>query len=136
MISVSFIVPGEPRAWARARRKGGQSFTDSRTRAYKQAVAAAARSAGVPHLGGPVRLACTAYLTPPRAITKARRAAIEAGTDLPTKKPDGDNFYKAVADALNGIAYADDSQITDGSMAKRWAVHGPPRMAVTVGQAQ
>jgi Holliday junction resolvase RusA-like endonuclease len=34
-----------------------------------------------------------------------------AGTERPTKKPDIDNIEKIIFDALNGIAYNDDSQI-------------------------
>ena len=33
------------------------------------------------------------------------------GRELPLKKPDMDNIVKVVADALNGAAYHDDTQI-------------------------
>ena len=33
------------------------------------------------------------------------------GKELPLKKPDMDNIVKVVADALNGVAYHDDTQI-------------------------
>ena len=33
------------------------------------------------------------------------------GRELPLKKPDVDNIVKVVADALNGVAYHDDTQI-------------------------
>ena len=33
------------------------------------------------------------------------------GKELPLKKPDIDNIVKVVADALNGVAYHDDTQI-------------------------
>lgn len=39
----------------------------------------------------------------------------------PTKKPDCDNIAKVVLDALNGIAFPDDSQITCLLVVKRYA---------------
>ena len=33
------------------------------------------------------------------------------GDILPTKKPDSDNIIKIILDALNGVAYWDDSQV-------------------------
>ena len=36
-------------------------------------------------------------------------------------RPDADNLVKLVADALNGIAYGDDSQIVEAHVYKRWA---------------
>ena len=33
------------------------------------------------------------------------------GRLFPTKKPDADNIIKVILDALNGLAYRDDSQI-------------------------
>lgn len=35
-------------------------------------------------------------------------------------KPDCDNIAKAVLDALNGVAYHDDAQVTRVSIEKRW----------------
>ena len=35
-----------------------------------------------------------------------------------TMRPDGDNDLKAVLDALNGVAYADDAQVTLGTVEK------------------
>jgi Holliday junction resolvase RusA-like endonuclease len=40
---------------------------------------------------------------------------------MPEPKPDFDNIAKLVSDALNGIAYKDDSQICYGVVQKRWA---------------
>ena len=40
----------------------------------------------------------------------------------PTVKPDLDNIAKIVADALNGLAYRDDSCIVDLVVRKRYGV--------------
>ena len=49
----------------------------------------------------------------------------------PTKKPDIDNIVKVVADALNGIAYADDKQIVSLVVEKYYSVR--PRVEIGVG---
>ena len=36
-------------------------------------------------------------------------------------KPDIDNLAKSTMDAINGVAYTDDAQVTCGSFSKRWA---------------
>lgn len=43
------------------------------------------------------------------------------GEILPTKKPDSDNIIKIILDALNGIAYHDDSQICSIHFEKKYA---------------
>lgn len=48
----------------------------------------------------------------------------------PTKKPDCDNIAKICLDALNGIAYHDDSQITKLVVYKRYAEQ--PKVVITL----
>lgn len=43
------------------------------------------------------------------------------GRELPLKKPDIDNIVKVVADALNGVAYHDDTQIAMVIAAKTYS---------------
>lgn len=51
-----------------------------------------------------------------------RKGETEAkGGEEMTSRPDIDNLYKAVTDALNGIVYRDDSQITRAIMRKQYA---------------
>ena len=40
---------------------------------------------------------------------------------LPWKKPDGDKLLRAVLDALTGIVYRDDAQVTDIHVRKRFS---------------
>jgi len=48
------------------------------------------------------------------------------------RRPDGDNIAKTVKDALNGIAYHDDGQVSDLIVRKRWCPRGDERLVVTV----
>ena len=53
-----------------------------------------------------------------------------AGKIKPTKKPDCDNIAKIMLDALNGIAFPDDSQITCLLVMKFYSDH--PRVELTL----
>lgn len=48
----------------------------------------------------------------------------------PTTKPDTDNIAKIILDALNGIAYHDDSQVVDLRVCKRYAEQ--PKVVVRI----
>ena len=48
------------------------------------------------------------------------------------RRPDGDNIAKTVKDALNGIAYHDDGQVSDLVVRKRWCARGDERLVITV----
>ncbi len=61
--------------------------------------------------GKPVTLRIVARFLPPKSTSKKRTALMLDGKELPLKKPDIDNIVKVVADALNGVAYHDDTQI-------------------------
>ena len=94
--AIRFAVDGVPIPKARARRgAGGRWYTPQATRAYEEAVGVAARAAGVcqPYEGA-VRLLIDLWL-PDR------------------RRRDVDNCAKSICDALNGIAYEDDSQIVE-----------------------
>ena len=61
--------------------------------------------------GTPVTLRIVARFEPPKSASKKRQQQMLSGEIPPLKKPDIDNIVKVVADALNGAAYHDDTQI-------------------------
>jgi Holliday junction resolvase RusA-like endonuclease len=134
-LELRFTVPGEPRGKGRPRFhiRGGRpgTHTDDRTVNYESLVRLAAHKAGATPFEGPVKMFITAYFSMPKTITRKRMAAIVAGADLPTKKPDSDNIAKIVCDALNKFAYADDAQAADCFVMKRWT-SGTPRTEIVV----
>lgn len=60
------------------------------------------------------------YFSIPKSYSKGKRLAAECNLIRPTKKPDIDNVVKSVLDALNGVAYKDDTQVTELSVRKWW----------------
>lgn len=110
-----FTVYGKPQPKQRPRfnRKTGTAYTPKETHAYETAV----RYYFLTAYRRPIKMetaltvSIDAYFEPPKATAKAVREKMYAGKIRPAKKPDADNIIKAICDALNGVAYIDDSQI-------------------------
>ncbi len=77
-----------------------------------------------------LRAEIKAYFAIPKSASKTKRDMMLKGQINPTKKPDTDNIAKAILDALNGIAYYDDSQIVDLTLYKRYS--DSPRAEVCI----
>ena len=97
-------------------------FTPKTTEAYEKEIRAAwIRNNGNKPEEGPLRVRIYFGLPIPKSATKANRALMVLRKVFPTKRPDLDNLCKAVLDALNGVAYQDDSQIVTMATRKNYA---------------
>ena len=56
------------------------------------------------------------------------------GELMPAKKPDIDNIAKAVLDALNSVAYRDDTQIVDLQIRKQYSEK--PRLEICMEELE
>lgn len=72
----------------------------------------------------------TALFDIPKAFSKVKTQRALRGEIRPVKKPDSDNIAKVVCDALNGIAYKDDTQIVELIVIKTYALR--PAVIVTI----
>lgn len=104
------------RGKARARTGGGHQYTPAQTRSDMQAIAAAYREAcdrwlpqGAP-IKAPKGVPVTLRIMCQRELPRSRPKKVEWEFD--TTKPDVDNISKLVMDALNGVAWHDDAQVT------------------------
>lgn len=61
----------------------------------------------------PIKITAKFYRSIPVSASKKKRKLMERGEILPTTKPDVDNYFKGLSDALNGLIYEDDNQITE-----------------------
>lgn len=120
MKSVSYFVHGRPigQARARATNKGGfariHSDPESGSARQEHIAAFNAATRGVisaPH-EGPVTCEITLFHQVPQKWWSGKNC---------TRKPDVDNVAKLVLDALNAVAYRDDSQVNDLVVSKGWA---------------
>jgi Holliday junction resolvase RusA-like endonuclease len=124
---VNFTVYGEPVAKARPRfTRQGRTYTPKKTHDYESEVAMMAKAAigASPPLETPVAVHVYVTFPVPQSYSKKRRDACLNGSELHTKKPDLDNVVKSITDGMNGVIYADDSQIVSIHAKKVWGVQG------------
>ncbi len=115
MTHVEFTVPGRAVPKARPRvGRGGHVYTPAKTVAWEETVAWAARTQIREPLEGDIGIEMWFFFADRR-------------------RRDWDNIAKAVCDALNGVAYTDDSQITDAIVRKRMCGSGRERVEIVVG---
>jgi Holliday junction resolvase RusA-like endonuclease len=129
---IRFIVPGAPIGKGRPRfsRATGRAYTPAQTHSYEAQIkqfAVVALNGGEP-LDGPVALHIEAWFATPASWSKRKRLE----TVLHTSKPDADNIGKLVGDALNGLAWRDDSQVSDLIVRKRYTDNGSACLKVSV----
>lgn len=123
MSRISFTIPGEPTGKARPRITSHGTYTPKKTKDYERKVVCAYLAAGepLPNELGRVWVDIAAYFSIPKSASKAQKEHMRKMEIEPLKKPDADNIAKAVCDALNGIAYKDDAQITRLAVSKHYA---------------
>lgn len=81
-----------------------------------------------------LRVNIEAYFPIPKSTTKRKREQMQNRELMHTKKPDADNVAKAICDALNGIAYTDDSQVCILTVCKYYSDY--PRAEVTIQEVK
>lgn len=125
---VKLNIPGTPQGKARPRVVRGHAFTPERTRVCEDEIrlafkrAAVSRHWNIPLIRRPdqIEVTITAFMPIPRSWTKAKQAAALDGQHPHTSRPDADNLAKTVLDALNRLAWEDDSQIVRLIVEKRF----------------
>lgn len=131
---IVFEMWGKPQGKARARtfynhRLGrSQSVTPTNTVLYENYIKEcykATESSEFWFDKEPLAMKIVALFEIPKSFTKKQRADIENGLLYPTKKPDADNIAKVVCDALNDVAYKDDTQIIDLHILKFYTTQRP-----------
>ena len=116
-MEVKFIVPGNPKGKQRPRlsKIRGQNviYTPKQTTQYEKLVRASytAVSKIFFNKDTPLEISIIALFSIPKSMGKKLKNSMLTGDILPTKKPDSDNIIKIILDALNGVAYWDDSQV-------------------------
>lgn len=99
------------------------TFTPKKTRVFEDDIAALYMNQHGKFYDRGVALEVVAvfYMPIPKRTSKTMTSHMIKDFIKHTKKPDVDNLLKALLDALNGIAYADDAQIVKLSAQKVYA---------------
>jgi len=135
MTAVTFEVPGDPVPQPRARittRGGhGHAYTPAShaIHAYRKAIAVAAREAGAtPTDRAPLTLVVDLVFTRPKSHYRKSGLKSDART-LP--RADCSNCLKGIEDALNGVAWVDDSQVGRVVVEKTYGTEGRTTVRIT-----
>ena len=126
MQKLKFEVPGSPIGQGRPKfstiNGHAVAYDPEKSRNYKAYVKLLATQAmkeqGFTMIDGPCCLDILACFEVPKSKSKKFRERALLGLERPTKKPDLSNIVKGIEDALNGLAYKDDSSIVFLSVAK------------------
>jgi Holliday junction resolvase RusA-like endonuclease len=134
---VEFTVDGKPKGKARHRTtRAGRSYSPKATKVAERDIGNAYRIAArsLPLMTGEVYLGIEAVFRIPTSWTRKLKEAALAGEVAYTGKPDKDNIAKLVMDALNGVAWVDDCQVTEGRTVKRYGE--PERLEIMVAETK
>ena len=126
-MTIEFTVPGRPVPMARPRVTSRGTFTPKDCVAYKKVVSMVARNAmrtAEAEMFDGEPLECRVRFIFP--LPKSRK------NPYATSRPDLDNLYKSVTDAMNGIVYKDDSQIVRAFVEKAYEINGGGRAEIWV----
>ena len=115
---IVFTGDGEAVPKQRPRVSGKHAYTPKKTRDYQERVRRSFRSRYSGQLpafpkGLPVRVAIEVVQGIPKSWSNTKTLRAERGEIVPTGRTgDLDNIAKSILDALNGLAYEDDCQVT------------------------
>lgn len=128
---IHFTIPGEPVAKGRPRFFNNHAVTPEKTVLYENLVKTSYINEfrGI-RLQGQIAIEVIAYFSIPKSTSIKKYADMHRGAIRPTKKPDADNILKGISDALNKIAFDDDSQIVS-AMVEKW-YSDTPRVEVNM----
>lgn len=128
MEAITFEVPGDPvpqpRPRITTRGRHGHAYTpaDHPIHAYRAAIAEAAREAGAtPTDTAPITLIVDLVFARPKSHYR-KSGVREDAPKLP--RADCSNVLKGLEDALNGVAWVDDTQVARVVIEKTWGSEG------------
>ena len=123
-MKIKIVVAGDPQGKARPRfvrtATGGRAITPPKTRSYEDFIKwEYTRQYNYFFKDKTMlRMEIKAFFKVPESKSKKQKNMMLSNILRPTKKPDMDNIVKVVADALNKVAYKDDSQIVECTVKK------------------
>lgn len=129
---INLTIQGSPVAKGRPRfaRRGNfvTTYTPTNTAQAESEIQKEALNHIREPITAPVELSIVFYMAIPSSTSKKRAESLKNAPHV--KRPDVDNLAKLVLDALNGIAWKDDSQVFKMTVEKRYSDN--PRTEVTI----
>lgn len=109
-----------------------KAYTDKDTATWENYVRLSFINSGGEKLSGNLSVLIQSYFPIPKSVSKKKHALL-VGAPFP-HKPDCDNLAKSILDALNGIAFDDDMQVTMLIVAKFYSETA--KTVVTIGELE
>lgn len=132
---ITFTVPGEPVGKGRPRfvRATGRTYTPEKTANFETLVRLEYHNQCGDHRfpdDAQLGMRVEAFFSIPKSKSKKMQKDMELGVVRHTHKPDTDNVLKAVADALNQVAYRDDSAVSYVEVSKKYSRNPETRVTI------
>lgn len=118
---MKFTISGEPTGKARPRVTRWGTHNTEKTILYENLVKMCYQEQCNTYTEKPLYAIMTVYHGIPKSTPKKNIEPMLMGAIKPCKKPDIDNCIKIIFDALNGVAYKDDTQIFEVHAVKRYS---------------
>lgn len=110
---MKFEILGKPTGKGRPRLGKYGTYTPQKTKDYEDLVKLSFKNKyKVEPSEREIKMKITAVFEPARRLSKKKRAELIDWEQGYMHKPDIDNIAKIILDALNGLAYKDDNQVT------------------------
>ena len=127
----------EPKPQSRPRFGRNRAYEDGKMTQWKRNCESQLRSLNpkiIPK--GPVYVAVTFYIYPPKRIAevKKKRLELESEAIYVDKRPDIDNYIKAVLDCSNEILFKDDGQVAALASQKLYSLN--PRIEIEIHEME
>ena len=133
---ISFVVPGQAQAKQRPRWSGHHMYTAKETvnfETYVKEMFVISYPDFVP-LEGALRMTITAHMMIPKSTSKKKAKLMTERIIRPAKKPDWVNIASSICDALEKLAYKNDSQIVTAIFHKFYSHQ--PRLEIEIKGAK
>lgn len=126
------VAKGKGRPRFRSTGRFVQTYTDKDTATWENYVRMCYINSGGEKLNGNLSVLIHSVFPIPKSVSKKKRASM-INAPYP-HKPDCDNLAKSILDALNGIAYDDDMQVTILIVKKAYGEDA--KTVVTIGEME
>jgi len=110
---MKFEIPIQAVAKQRPRFSNGKVYTPQKTRNFENDIIYFVSRESVVKINGPISARIEVFYQKPKSIPKRVLWKVT--------KPDIDNLAKSVLDALNGICYHDDNQVSELYISKKYS---------------
>ncbi len=120
-MTISLTIPGEPKGKQRPRWAKHGTYTPKETVSYETYIKElfVVKYPDFVPMEGPLMMKLHLFVTIAASTSIKKKKHMASGDILPAKRPDLDNVVKIFCDALQGIAYKNDSQVVT-LLAGKW----------------